>query len=248
MLENHRSVRRYVESAQIGLFLRKILEIGYHNDKPLDKLLRLYMANQIDQILIRTGIMNALRSDVFFDVESKNNLLKWYFDSLHPTDSANYLGDMYGCLNWILDDFKGIIEQKKGKTETFQSDLYNAAESSNSDKKPDFCSCYKELEEELSRLELKPSDVDDLLEFYLNQKEMETVSHWENIVEEYHYDLIKILTGKEDARTISAYDHVILSKMLRAIRCEKITDSIDDALWSLFDRKKKPSMGSKTTS
>lgn len=249
MLENHHYVRGYAESAQIGMFLREILEIGFENDQPLDKLLRLFMVNQINRILIRTGAMNALCSDVFFDVRSQNNRLQWYYNSLHPSDSENYLWEMHNCLKWILEDLKEIKEQKERGDVPYQSDLYNLFENGPAEEKPSFCSCYKELETILSELELEQRDVDDLMEFYLNQQKMEKVSHWENLSEEYYYYLERILHGKEEPRKIVDFDTEIISKVLRAIRCEKISDSVDVALWSLFgkNRKKGSTKGGKNT-
>lgn len=234
LLEEYTYFQAYVESAQIGLLLRDILSVEVYQDRVLDRLLRLYMANRMDQILMRTGIMNLMSPTVFFDIESPNHLLKWYYDTLHPSERDDYVGDYTQYLQQInpLEIFR------MDSREICDNPPETVTSSNEADKNaPDFCSLYSKLTNRIHELCLTRNDVDDLVDFFLNKEKLKKVGNWKDIPKEHCDDLYKVLTGELKPGAFITYDHVLLTKVLRSIQCEKIVNDIQKVQIMLNQKK-----------
>ena len=88
---NRDDVVYFEESAYIGELLRGIFNDNRFGLDPLDTIIVMYLINEMDQALMRTGIMGDLPTEAFIDGETENGLLKWHYQSLSTIERGDIL-------------------------------------------------------------------------------------------------------------------------------------------------------------
>ena len=188
---NHGDLIYFGESAQAGILLREALKINKESGKPLDLLLRLYIANEIDQLLIRTGILHKLPPDVFLDLESDNALLQWYCEYKKIIGSKDRTNAFLMHLSEKEELYKDMIALKK------DPDGYRICISWEDDSEENtnetFNELYQTLEEHFS---ITKEEVNQILDFYLNEKALQSSGKLRHTALMYIKKLLGYLCGK----------------------------------------------------
>lgn len=204
---NRKELIYYGESAQAGILLKSVLLINAKIDKPLDRILRLYIANEIDQILMRTGVMNGLTADVFLDMETNNGIVKWYCEQIGLLQREDRVGNFREYLSqWqvCLDEIKKLKESGEAN----QCVICEYCEDDKSDTRNESFDC---LYEDLDRnCPFSKKDADDILEFYLNKEVLGKKGDLRHTAMQYIYRLASYFTGrgKRYLKELSGSDYV----------------------------------------
>ena len=167
--------------------------------------------------------MNMMSPTVFLDIESQNHLLKWYYETLHPSERDDYVGDYVQYLQQInpLEMFR--IDSGE-RCENIPENVCSSNRTDNN--AVDFCSLYRQLTNRIHELGITRYDVDVLVDFFLNKEKLKITGNWKDIPEEHCDDLYKVLTGELEPGAFATYDHVLLTNVLRSILCEKTANDM----------------------
>lgn len=86
LLKNYDFLVRCEDIAKIGLFLRRILTDSHNGNTPMNSLIRLYIANHLDNILLRSyALCDANYTEALFSKASSNHLLSYYISNNEHT-------------------------------------------------------------------------------------------------------------------------------------------------------------------
>lgn len=93
LLKNYENVVKCQDIGRIALFLRRILTEGSHKDYPMNDLIRLYLANHLDNILMQSyALCDNDYACALQGGDSSNNLLMHFYDSFHH-DKDGYIAE-----------------------------------------------------------------------------------------------------------------------------------------------------------
>jgi len=91
LLKNYQNIARCQDIARIGLFLRRILVDSHCDDKPMNSLIRMYLANHLDNIMLRSyTLMDKAKFCKMENAKIYSPLLTYYheFESCKSTNSV----------------------------------------------------------------------------------------------------------------------------------------------------------------
>ena len=163
--ENHKDLIYYEETAIAGIFLRDVLLVNKEKDAPLDRLLRLYIVNEMDRILTRTGVMKQLPAEVFLDMD--NRLLRWYFEfEKSLIVSEDRLKKFTAILEDKLEEYRCLFGEKSDN-DSVDCEIYYEPIMPTGDREETFETLYNDLKTNYTFMH---DDVDKLLEYYLDIK------------------------------------------------------------------------------
>lgn len=233
----HKMLVYYGECAQAGLLLRNILQVNSKTDKPLDRILRLYIANEIDQILMRTGVLNGMPADVFLDMDTNNGLLKWYCENTNLLSSENRINKYIEYLEQWEDLLTKPRKIQKGDSTNkalFSENHKDSKADAKDSHKVSFSSLYKDLDQ---NYQLTMIDADKILDFYLNETRIREKWDVRHIALKYLNRLISYLTGKGKRyqKELRGEDYVYLRNIIQACGYERQVTEFQELLESLLE-------------
>lgn len=223
----------YEESALLGIFLSKLISSNTA-DTPLDRLLRLYIANRMDQLLIRTGALNTLPAYTFFDSPQPNALLRWYSESFNPPTNTEYITRMRKHLEAVAHNYEVLAQGRHNGNITPLLDYFCTLNHEEKYDPSEFATHYESLAQSFP---LSNDDVNEIMNFYLDSKKLRkavgispdgsssvssTVSLRKGILE-YIQLLGQVLAGLEPARKLKDFDTEMLVRIIRASSCERFS-------------------------
>lgn len=163
--QNHKDLIYYEETAIAGIFLRDILLVNKEKDAPLDRLLRLYIVNEMDRVLTRTGVLKQLPAEVFLDMD--NRLLRWYFEfEKSLIVSEDRLKKFVAILEGKLEEYIRLFGEK-ADNDSVDCVIYYEPIMPLGDREDSFEILYNDLK---TNYKFMHDDVDKLLDYYLDIK------------------------------------------------------------------------------
>lgn len=165
LLKNYPFLVSCQDLAKIALFLRHVLTATHNSEKPMNSLLRMYLANRFDNILLRSyALCNENYATAINETAPDNNLLSYYYASFEHDDSGYVInGDYDPALPYDL-----------------QHTPLNLHFTENYDNKC-FTDIYKEL---ISNYSISEKDLNFLVNFYLDHH---TLSAYTDLIDNTKY-------------------------------------------------------------
>ena len=225
----------YEESALLGLFLRNLLFKTDSAEKPLDVLLRLYIANRIDRLIIRTGNMYELPPDIVLDSPNPNALLTWYYEHLHPLEKSDHTLAADSYVQNCVKDYEQLSQDlEAGNSKPLEQRMSKVINGDTEHSNEEFSTCYKELEKNFALFDY----AGDIFSFYLNEDNLKLIvgsadkalikkstrNSLRHKTTSYIRTLLNVITSKAPLESLEKFDDHTLFKISRSIIYAKLAD------------------------
>lgn len=170
-LRRYKLVMKQQDCAKIALFLRDILLNSYRKDRPMDTLIRMYLANRLDGLLIHSSCLQTGEHRISRGPSTKNNILSHY---------VAYCSD--------VEPIKKIQQALDLSVKTEDTSIRKLDITIPSDiDKMEFSSLYEWI---ISQFSISEDSLDELFDLYFNKKCLEENSDLYNAVLEHAKDMI----------------------------------------------------------
>ena len=171
LLSSYKVMKEYQDSAIIALFLRNILLNSFRRDRLMDMLIRLYLANQLDGLLIRSSNLIDGKYQTNSTDQTNNNILAHYLTISSDSEADKITQQKLGC----------FIDNENGTTKKLNVTIPSGLD------KMDFSDLYKMINDNFT---ISESDLYELFETYFNENRLLVFCNLYNDVLQHADDVI----------------------------------------------------------